>query len=273
MDEAPEPRRTAPAHPGDRRRHQRHAELFAAINSPGGPGSSWKCGTRRMAMIRAPYWTGAVTPCGNEAPPRRICRSGNDASMPRPTRGRGSGRSKTWRAPIAGGHGRRQCRTAAPAGRGKMIDGGVGLGDLAQGRALVPLLPTRLAARLLAKCSASWGAPASARRSTAACRRFRLSRPRRRSSSASRAILLPGRSIRSSFDRTARASRSSNSLNRAPPPRVNQNRAPAPKIYRICPVHHNPQPRGYRQPGRYRLVTMTRPKTEVAPAKIAVCHR
>ena len=32
-------------------------------------GSSWKCDRyTTMAMIRAPYWTGAVTPSGNDAP-------------------------------------------------------------------------------------------------------------------------------------------------------------------------------------------------------------
>ena len=42
----------------------------AAINSARrSSGSSWKCNRyTTMAMIRAPYWTGAVTPCGNEAP-------------------------------------------------------------------------------------------------------------------------------------------------------------------------------------------------------------
>ena len=71
--------------------------------------------------------------------------------MLRDHQGPGLGQIEDLAGAVAGGHGRHQCRTTAPAGLGKMIDGGVGLGDLAQGLALVSLLPTRLAARLLAK--------------------------------------------------------------------------------------------------------------------------
>ena len=72
------------------------------------------------------------------------------------TRGRGSGRSKTWRAPwpvdISGVNPEPQFGQVS----GIMIGNRVGFGDLAQGLALVALLPARLAARLLAQAP---GAP------------------------------------------------------------------------------------------------------------------
>ena len=148
------------------------------------------------------------------------------AAMMRPMRrdhqGPGLGQIEDLAGAVAGGRGRRQCRTTAPAGLGKMIDGGVGLGDLAQGLALVPLLPTRLAARLLAKAPRPGGLLQSVV-SIGGLPLFRLSRPRRRSSSASRASWASSRSISWSFDRTARASPIHRILESSQPPLVNQN--------------------------------------------------
>ena len=70
--------------------------------------------------------------------------------------GPGLGQIENLAGTMAGGHLRRQSRTTVRAGLGIMIGNRVGFGDLAQGLALVALLPARLAARLLAQAP---GAP------------------------------------------------------------------------------------------------------------------
>ena len=70
--------------------------------------------------------------------------------------GPGLGQIENLAGAMAGGHLRRQSRTTVRAGLGIMIGNRVGFGDLAQGLALVALLPARLAARLLAQAP---GAP------------------------------------------------------------------------------------------------------------------
>ena len=89
--------------------------------------------------------------------------------------GPGLGQIENLAGTMAGGHLRRQSRTTVRAGLGIMIGNRVGFGDLAQGLALVALLPARLAARLLAQAP---GAPPlllprrrlAVHRWTAACR-------------------------------------------------------------------------------------------------------
>ena len=63
----------------------------------------------------------------------------------------GLGKIEDLTGTVASGHARRQGRTTVLTGLGEMIDGGLWICDLAQGLALVPLLPARLAARFLAK--------------------------------------------------------------------------------------------------------------------------
>ena len=71
--------------------------------------------------------------------------------MLRDHQGPGLGQVEILPHAMAAGHVRRQSRTTPPARLGIMIDGGVGIGDLTQGLALVALLPARLAARFPAK--------------------------------------------------------------------------------------------------------------------------
>ena len=121
--------------------------------------------------------------------------------------GPGLGQIENLAGAMAGGHLRRQSRTTVRAGLGIMIGNRVGFGDLAQGLALVALLPARLAARLLAQAP---GAPPLPRRRLAqsiAGRRLAAvgavqAEPALEFSS--RAAQHP---ISSSFDKRARASR------------------------------------------------------------------
>ena len=111
-----------------------------------------------MAPIRAPYRTGPVTPAGKSAPglPATSPATATMRPMLHDHQGPGLGQIENLAGTMAGGHLRRQSRTTVRAGLGIMIGNRVGFGDLAQGLALVALLPARLAARLLAQAP---GAP------------------------------------------------------------------------------------------------------------------
>ena len=90
--------------------------------------------------------------------------------------GPGLGQIENLAGTMAGGHLRRQSRTTVRAGLGIMIGNRVGFGDLAQGLALVALLPrpacgpTSRAGSRCAAASASPPAACSVHRWTAACR-------------------------------------------------------------------------------------------------------
>ena len=90
---------------------------------------------------------------GKGSPSLRAAMPATAAMRPmlRDHQGPGLGQVENLTGAVAGGHIRRQSRTTPPARLGIMIDAGVGIGDLAQGLALVALLPARLAIRFSAK--------------------------------------------------------------------------------------------------------------------------
>ena len=150
----PEPRRAALAHPRDGRRNQRRAEQVR--HQRGQTILGQKLAVRQVddggrdpgaVLDRRPDFLRKRRP-GLMA---TVCATATLRPMLRDDEWPGLGQIENLTGTVARGHVRRQGRTTMPASFGKMIDGGVRIGNLAQRAALVTVLPTRLATRLLAQ--------------------------------------------------------------------------------------------------------------------------